>query len=139
MGRKGQLRLKLLLNPGFQGARVSITDHFSVPFDPEAEIYNLYNLEIGANGALGGGKKIEEGRWHDLLFQWNCSRRECRVVIDRQLLSVLSQSRESPGACYLRLASSAEQTDSSGMLLESVEADVSTGWAEKAQATGVRQ
>ena len=35
--------------------------------------------------------------------------------------------------------SSAEQTDSSGMLLESVEADVSTGWAEKAQATGARQ
>src|SRR5262249_26970009 len=32
-GAAGRVRLRLLAKPGFSGARIGLTDHFSVPFD----------------------------------------------------------------------------------------------------------
>jgi len=129
MGRIGRLRVKLLLSPGFAGARLGLTDHFSVPFDAEDRIYNLYNLEIGPNGELARGKKLEPGRWHDLDFDWDDTRRECRVTADGRPIATLPLTREAAsGVSYLRLVSTAEQTDRAGLLVESVAADVSESW-----------
>jgi hypothetical protein len=129
MGGKGRLRLRLLLNPGFAGPRFGLTDHFSAPFDPEDLIYNLYNLEIGPHGELAGEKKLETGCRHDLIFDWDCAKSECRVTADGGPLATLHLTREpAGGVSYLRLVSTAEETDQAGMLVESVNADVSPSW-----------
>jgi hypothetical protein len=129
MGVRGRLLLKLMLNPGFAGARIGLTDHFSVPFDPEDQIYNLYTLVIGPHGELAGGKKLQTGQWHSLAFDWDCDRGECRVTADGRPISTLHLTRDPfGGVSYLRLVSMAEDTDMAGLLVESVDADVSSSW-----------
>ena len=129
MGRRGRLLLRILLNPGFEGMRLGLTDHFSVPFDPEDQVYNLYNLEIGSKGKLVGGEKLEPARWHNLEFDWDCIAGQCRVMEDGRPIETLRLTREATaGVCYLRLVSTAEKTDMAGSLVESVDADVSQSW-----------
>jgi hypothetical protein len=128
-GKKGSLSLKLLLKPGFRGASIGLTDHFSVPFDLEDVIFNLFNLDIGPNGELANGKRIEPGRWHRLKFDWDATRHQCRVLLEGREIEVLPLTRmTSSGVSYIRLRSTAESTDDSGLLIESVETDTSASW-----------
>jgi hypothetical protein len=119
-GMKGRLKIRLKLNPGFAGARLGLTDHFSVPFDPEAECYNLFNLNIGADGKLKR-TEITTGQWHTLEFEWNVATSECRVSVDGDLADTLPIQRRTSGVNYLRVTSTAETTDSAGLLIESVD------------------
>jgi len=129
MGRVGRLRLRLRLNSGFAGARLGLTDHFSVPFDAEDRIYNLYNFEIGPNGELTNGKKLQPGQWHDLDLEWDDGSGECRVAANGRSIATLHLTREpASGVSYLRLVSTAEQTDQAGLLVESVDANVAQSW-----------
>ena len=129
MGVKGRLRLKVLLRPGFAGARLGLTDHFSVPFDELDEIYNLYNLNIGPEGKLADGKRLDPGEWHNLEFDWDCGRNRCGVTADGRPVAVLRLTRTTAaGVCYLRIVSTADRIDTAGLLVESVDADVSESW-----------
>lgn len=129
MGKRGRLRVKLLLNPGFAGVRLGLTDHFSVPFDPEDRIYNLFNFEIGPNGELASGNKLEPGHWHELAFDWDDTGRGCRVTAEGRPIATLPLTREAaPGVSYFRLTSTADETDKAGLLVEFVDADVSQSW-----------
>jgi len=121
---KGHLRLKLLLQPGFNGVVMGITDHFSVPFDQEDIFYNLFNLQINPGGQITGGIKLATNRWHTMEFNWDCAEYKCNVSLDGRLIRTLPQLRDSGGACYLRLRSTAERTDDSGLLVEYVEANL---------------
>lgn len=122
-GARGRLRMKLSLKPGFGGAMVLITDHFSVPFDEEDEFYALYKLQIGP-------EKLDTDRCYNVQFDWDCAKHECRVSLDDRRVAVLPQLRMSDGACYLRLRSTAEQMDNAGLLVEYVEADVSQSFKD---------
>ncbi len=128
-GLRGRLRVRLKLNPGFAGALVAITDHFSTPFDMEDRFYNLFNLDIASDGRIlketaGSQPVLSLGRWHDLELAWDCGKGDCQVMLDGRNVGTLPLLRESLGACYLRLRSTAEQTDRAGFLVESAEADV---------------
>ncbi len=127
-GARGRLRLNLLLRPGFAGSLVGLTDHFSVPFDQQDKFYNLYNLNIGPGGRLAKGEQLQPDRWYSLQLDWDGAKRECRVSVDGRQVAVLPQLREGEGASYLRLRSTAEESDGAGMFVESVEADVSPSW-----------
>ncbi|HZP83071.1 MAG TPA: hypothetical protein VFB21_15630, partial [Chthonomonadaceae bacterium] len=124
-GVSGTLKLRLQLQPGFAGALIGLTDHFSVPFDDLDRFNNLFNCELGANGALPGGGALVPGRWHDLAFRWDGRKRTCRLLVDGRPVAMLPQSRDSLGVCYLRIRSTALQTDPAGLLIERVEAKVS--------------
>jgi hypothetical protein len=119
--RNGRVEIRLKLNPGFAGARIGLTDHFSVPFDPEEEYFNLFNLSIGSNGKLEHGE-ITPRQWHTLQFDWNCVKQECRVLVDGRPAETLAMRRQTSGVNYLRLTSTAEEIDSAGLLIESVSA-----------------
>jgi hypothetical protein len=123
-GIQGRLRLRILLKPGFGGARIGITDHYSVPFDELDEFYNLYNLVISSEGKIGK-RKLTPNRWHTVELRWDTQERECRASVDGHQAGVLQQSRPSLGANYLRLVSTAEMTDPAGLLIEAVEVKVS--------------
>ena len=126
-GKKGMLRLKLQLREGFDGARISLTDHFSVPFDTEAEVQALYDLTIRPDARLAASKiRLEPGRWHRLDFRWDFDRSQCSVFVDDESESVsLPQLRAiSDGVNYLRLRSTSEKGSDRGFLVESVQVEV---------------
>ena len=128
-GGKGSLSMRLLIEPGFRGASIGLTDHFSVPFDPQDRIYNLFHFNIGPNGQLAIGNRLEPGRWHQLKFDWDTSRNQCRVLLDGRQIGVLPLTRMTRwGVSYLRLRSTAESIDNAGLLVESVETDTSPSW-----------
>jgi len=125
-GLRGRLRMRLMLNPGFGGGRIGITDHYSVPFDNLDEYQNLHNLMIEPDGEIAPGKKLNLGRWYDVEFEWDAGKRQCRVLLDGKQATTLPQYRETLGANYLRIRSTAESTDNAGLLIESVETNVSS-------------
>lgn len=125
LGKAGRLRLKISVRSGFQGALIGITDHFSTPFEEEDRFYNLFNFEIGPDGRLPQGAKLDSNRWHDLQFAWDMAKRECRVFQGNRQIASLPLQRSSEGPCYLRLRSVANEVDPAGFLIDSVEVDVS--------------
>jgi hypothetical protein len=123
-GRNGRLQIRLKLNPGFAGARIGLTDHFSVPFDPEDQYYNLFNLNIGPEGKLSRSE-LTLAQWHTLELNWSCANQECRVVVDGRPAETLPMQRRTAGVNYLRLSSTVDGIDAAGLLIESVEASLS--------------
>jgi hypothetical protein len=123
-GTSGRLRLRILLKPGFGGALIGLTDHFSVPFDDLDQHHNLFNLMIGEGGRIGPRANLTPDRWHDLEFRWDNRKRVCQVLLDGRSAATIQQSRDSLGVNYLRIRSTAPYTDPAGLLIESVEAEV---------------
>lgn len=138
-GEAGKLRLRLQVRPGFGGALIGLTDHFSTPFDKEDRYNNAYNLWIGPDGAAGSGLHLAPGKWHDLELAWSASAQTCLVTIDGRKSATLPVVRSSRNICYLRLASTAPTTDDAGFLVQSVSVDVSSSSGERtAKATGTK-
>jgi hypothetical protein len=131
-GAAGKLRLRIKLNPGFAGALIGLTDHFSTPFDLEDRYNNAFNLWIGPDGELSSGKRLEPGRWHTLELAWNADKQACIVTDEGQKIASLPVVRCSRNVCYLRLRSTAETTDAAGFLVDAVSVDVSPGRSESA-------
>ena len=123
-GMDGRLQIRLKLNPGFAGARIGLTDHFSVAFDPEDQYYNLFNLSIGSGGKLHQSE-IALAQWHTLELNWSCAKQECRVFVDGRPAETLPMQRRTAGVNYLRLCSTVDEIDAAGFLIESVDASIS--------------
>ena len=130
-GSKGKLTMRIQLQPGFQGARICLTDHFTWPYYSET---GQFGCDIWANGEIveplpegelvQSGTKLTPGKWHTLEFAWDCAKHRCKLSLDSKLVTDLSQMSAAPGVCYLRLRSAAKQTDEAGLLVESVDVSV---------------
>jgi BNR repeat protein len=122
-GMNGRLKIRLKLRSGFAGVRIGLTDHFSVPFDPEDQCHNLVNLSIRPEGQMGQSTMTPE-RWHTLELHWNCTKQECRILLDGSSVETLPIERRTSGVNYVRLISTADPTDAAGLLIESVDASL---------------
>ena len=130
-GVKGKLTMKVRIQPGFQGARICLTDHFTWPSYAED---GRFGIHVWANGEVveplpegesaSTGTKLLPNKWHTFQFAWDCSKHVCELAIDSKQVTKLEQFSAAPGVCYLRLWSSAEKTDKTGLLVESVEVSV---------------
>jgi lysophospholipase L1-like esterase len=138
-GARGHLRLNLMLKPGFGGALIGLSDHYSVPYDETDRFYNVYNLAIGADGSLPNGEKLEANHWHHLDMDWDTAAGQGRVVIDGRQVVVLRTQHQSDGISYVRLRSTALSTDLAGFLVDSIEAEISPSGrsSESLPTTGV--
>ena len=126
-GVQGHLTVRLRLEPGFQGARLCLTDFFSLPGHPED---GRFGISISPNGELSvatapgqstpTAATLEAGKWHTLGFAWDCEEGTCGLTVNYEKVADLPQLSPAAGICYLRLWSAAEQTDEAGMLVESV-------------------
>ncbi len=128
MGPKGSLRLRFLIEDGNQGFNIGLTDHFSVPFDYEDVLHNVFDLVVGADGDIKGGIRLKHGIWHEVNFGWDCDRHRCETVIDGKMTTVLRLRRETEGVSYLRVHASADDPEVGGLIIGSVEANVSKSW-----------
>jgi len=125
LGRQGKLAIKMMLQKGFSGASIALTDRFFNPTDDNGEEKALFYLPIHDNGTLQGGANFEHGHFYKLELDWDVDRRHCRVLVDDLSVDGLPLLNEtSAGACYLRLRSTALSVDTSGWLVESVEVNI---------------
>ena len=130
-GRNGRVTLRMLLKKGFGGGLINFTDRFIYPND--ADLSKLvFSLPVSADGAIGNAR-LEYDRWYTVDFAWHVESRppqggwpgECRVNVDGQGVAVLPQlNRAKTGLSYLRLHSTAPVTDTAGLMIEQVSADV---------------
>jgi hypothetical protein len=126
IGAKGHLRFQLKLRSGFEGLLLGLTDHFSVPWDMDAQFYNAFNLPISASELLPGVKLVPE-RWYKVELSWDTDRGECRVLLDGKAVGSIPDNRRSTGINYLRLRSTATLPDG-GIQIRDLSADVSASW-----------
>jgi len=92
-----------------------------------------------AYGTIAGKTIGTVGQWHTLEIAWDGTRRAGSVSLDGRPVRDLPLSRETDGACYLRLRSTASSTDDRGFLVASVKSDVSASYApakNKQKASG---
>ncbi len=130
-GAKGELTMSLRLEPGFKGARICLTDHFTWPYYLED---GRFGVDVWADGkivenvGLGEisqtGLTLKPGKWHTLRFAWNCKKQTCRLTIDGKNSAELSQKSEAVGVCYLRLCSTEEKVDTAGMVVDLINVTV---------------
>jgi len=139
MGRRGTLSIRILLRQGFGGASIALADRFIQPTDQVGEKKVLAVLPIRADGRLPNGARLRLDRWCTIGLAWDLDKRECAVSVDQKPVSVLTMSkRPSPGACYLRLRSTAPTLDRAGFLVDAVEADVGATSAPRDGVTSKR-
>jgi hypothetical protein len=125
MGRKGDLRMRVKFQAGFQGASITLMDRFFNPTDTTCEKEAIVALKIDEAGKIALRESISLAEWHDLDFQWDLNNRTCVVSVDHTPRVYLKPAYRDPlGINYLRVRSTAEEIDTAGILIESVEVDI---------------
>ena len=127
-GRMGNVTIEFSLEPGFRSLNIGLTDQYSTPFDDADQFYNVFNLPVRADAGLLSGGKLEPNHSYTLKLAWNTDEGRCRVFLDGRPVGTLKQSRITEGLNYVRFRSTASQTESGGMKVLSVSADVSPSW-----------
>lgn len=127
-GAKGRATLKVMPLAGSGGFSIALNNRFYNPVDPRGETEAPILLSFSTDGA--GQEKIEltADKWHTLEIDWNFqqdAKSECRVRIDGQIVHTLPlKTTPFGGVSYLRVRSAADQTDTDGVLVESVRAAI---------------
>lgn len=126
-GRTGEVSLTLRIEKGFQGAHLTLSDHY----DPPGLARDAaFPLRIEPNGRIllngSGGSWLDTpgdltpGKWHTLKLRWNTIQGKGMLWLDGVEIAHLEQYVRTPGICYLRLRSTAPATDIAGLLVKSV-------------------
>ena len=123
-GKTGSLKLRLLIEPGFGGASIQLTDHFSVPFDVEDSYFAQYELRIGPQGEVEQGKRVSPNEWTDVELRWDGTKRACDVFVKGQPVASLPLRREGMPPSYLRIRPLSSDVDKGRLLLEHVHVKV---------------
>lgn len=119
-GQSGKLTIRIMLNKGFKGGGISLTDRFFNPSDCHGERLAMFYLPIDESD-----QTLSAGKWHTLVFEWDLKKRSCAVSANSIHFQTLDQRNETlNGINYLRLRSLAPDIDSAGFYVESVSVDV---------------
>lgn len=121
MSRKGDLTLHMKLQEGFGGARITLMDRFFNPTDKTCDDEAIIDLDIDAQGSISLREAITIGEWHTVRFRWDLDNRTCAVTIDDTVTVYRKPAYRDPlGINYIRIRSTAETTDTAGLIVESV-------------------
>jgi len=126
-GEKGELKMTVRIEPGFEGAHFTLTDHFDLPGLPRDASFPLRIMPNGRVKIIGSGGiwldtpgDLIPGKWHVLHLSWNCRTGQAILRLDGTEIAVMEQYVRTRGICYLRLRSTAPSTDPAGLYLRSV-------------------
>ena len=95
--------MELLLEAGFSGAVLSLSDHFAPAWDDRTSpLVSLFALEIGADGALrnasAGAVSLRTGQWYTATLRFSLAEGRADVTIAGQNASFPLLRRENQGA-----------------------------------------
>jgi hypothetical protein len=117
--KNGELSLRLRVEKGFGGARISLADFMLDPCDDTAASRSAFTVEIPPDGHLTDTAVLQPGKWHTLKFTWDD--KKCAVTVDDKPAAELTARAHTPdGVSYLRLRSTASTVDTAGFMVESV-------------------
>ena len=126
-GEAGEIKIALRIEPGFQGAHVTISEHFDLPGLPRDASFPFQIMPSGRVKIIGSGGTwldtpgdLVAGKWHDLRLAWNCRTGQATLRLDGTEIAVMEQYVRARGVCYLRLRSTAPSTDPAGLHIRSV-------------------
>ena len=130
-GVKGELTIELRIEQGFQGVQFALTDFFALPGVPRDGCFPLRVTAKGRvelNGSRGSWLPtpgdLVPGQWHALKLTWDCDSHRAFLHLDGVEIGVIEQFTCAPGVCYLRLCSTAAETDNGGLYIRSVNVSV---------------
>lgn len=127
-GQQGEMRVRLQLLAGSAETVVSLTDHFSSPFDKEAELHALFALRLMPGLRLPNGDPLRTGTSYVLELRWSFADRNCAVSVDGAHWQNLPQQKLiSEGANYLRFRVASDEPADGGLLIESVSVESRPG------------
>jgi hypothetical protein len=123
-GESGELQMTLRIEPGFQGAHFTLSDHFDLPGLPRD---GSFPFEVTAHGRVkiigSGGTWLDTpgdlvpGRWHHVRLTWDCRKGQAALGLDGTEIAVIEQYVRTRGVCYLRIRSTAAATDAAGLYI----------------------
>ncbi len=126
-GHKGSFTTNIFLKPGGLGGRISLMDRWFNPTDTMAYRYAAFNLNFSGKGMIDNEVLLQQGKWHELRFEWgDANSKACRLFIDGKPSS-LSLNLNWPsenGICYVHFQSAADGEDKNGFLIRSVAARI---------------
>jgi hypothetical protein len=127
-GHRGTLETRVLLNAGFKGGAIALTDAYYNPTDNAGETSAPFLLDIPASGRIGG-TVLHPGRWYDIALAWDGTgdpaTHSCSVTIGAAAPIRLPLRRTSVnGISYVRFRSTAPDDDLNGYLVGPVKARV---------------
>jgi len=135
-GKNGSLKVKMRLERGFGGLYLGLSEYFLPPSanqggnfrlmigsDLKIKIFRVNDASYLEEGSdIGELKaKMEEGRIHNLLLDWNCETNIAKVHIDGQYAGTLVGQEVARGMNYLRLVSAASDMNPKGLWISSFE------------------
>ncbi|MFV2065981.1 MAG: sialidase family protein, partial [Pirellulales bacterium] len=121
----GKLTLRLMPNPGFGGASISLNDRSFKPTDDNSERLAVFAATIEPDGKLGGGRQLSLGEWHTFVLTWDLKAQTCTVSVDgAETLALKQRNAAGNGISYLHLRSKATEVNASGFYVESASVDV---------------
>ncbi|NUQ63856.1 MAG: exo-alpha-sialidase [Pirellulales bacterium] len=124
-GVRGTLTLRLMPNPGFGGASISLNDRSFKPTDDNSRRLAVFTVEIAPDGKFGDGPKLSLGAWHTLVLAWDLRAQHCTVSVDGVKALTLKQLHATGnGVSYLHLRSMATEADAAGFYVESASVDI---------------
>jgi hypothetical protein len=119
--------LALRIEPKFQGAHLTLSDHYDLPGLPREgafpiRITNKGRIELNGSGGswLSTPGDLLPGKWHELKLTWDCTAHSALMELDGVEIGQLHQYVSTDGVCYLRIRSTASATDEAGMFIRSV-------------------
>jgi len=132
-GEAGQLTMTVRIEPGFQGAHFTLSDHFDLPGLPRDASFPFQVMPNGRVRIIGSGGSwldapgdLAPAKWHELQLVWNCHTGQAILKLDGTEIAVLEQYVRARGLCYLRVRSTAPTTDAAGLYIGSVKVEVFT-------------
>jgi hypothetical protein len=132
-GRKGTITARLRVEPSFQGAHLTLSDHYDLPGLPRDASFPVRitakgRIELNGSGGtwLATPGDLTPGKWHELKLSWDCADHAALLELDGEEIGRLHQYVCTDGVCYLRIRSTATATDDAGMFVESVKAQAPT-------------
>ena len=100
---EGTVTVELLLEAGFSGAVLSLSDHFAPAWDDRTSpLVSLFALEIGADGALrnasAGAVSLRTGQWYTAALRFSLAEGRADVTVAGQNASLPLLRRDNQGA-----------------------------------------
>ena len=124
MGSSGSLSLDLRIGSGFGTATIMLTDHYSVPFDPEDIYFASYLLEIGTKHTMNSGVAFDVDRWQRIELRWECADMTCAIKVDNQLAGSIRGRHLVEGVCYLRIRANGAVGSGPGLWVRNLSAKI---------------
>ncbi len=113
-GRCGVARLSVELHAESGPVSIMLTDHFSVPFDPEDALNAVFVVST---------EGFPRGRRCEVELRWDCGRNVCDVLVDGEASGSVRGGRATTGVCYLRIRP-LNAVDPAGLTVHGAEVEV---------------